>query len=189
MRLRKTALPKRPEVTNPACHGPEFSSGIAFNIRSLPRCVIPFRFTRSYSRRCVRRRVFGNENELTFVVPVATAFIYPGTSCRKRQSRFVIPPSVQKKSSTENRRKTSKKRNSSLIAQATQPGTRQVFPPCQLAHQCWQREPPLKRDWLLQSWQAAGLWESDLSQERQSQFFARTLRQGRPRPECRCISS
>ena len=62
-----TAPPRRLEVTNPARHGPEFSS-IAFNKRSLPRCVIPFRFTRWYSRRCVRRRVFGKENELTFVV-------------------------------------------------------------------------------------------------------------------------
>jgi len=49
-------------VTNPARHGPEFSTGIAFNIRSLPRCVMPFCFTRSYSERCVKRRVFGKEN-------------------------------------------------------------------------------------------------------------------------------
>lgn len=76
MRLRTTAPPRRLEVTNPARHEPEFFSGIAFNIRSLPRCVIPFRFTRSYSRRCVRRRVFGKENELTFVVYVATIFPY-----------------------------------------------------------------------------------------------------------------
>ena len=73
-RLRTTAPPTRPEVTNPARHGPELSIGIAFNIRSLPRCVIPFRFTRSYSERCVRRRIFGNENEFTFVVCVAKAF-------------------------------------------------------------------------------------------------------------------
>jgi len=50
-------------VTNPARQGPEFSTGIAFNIRSLLRCVMPFCFTRSYSERCVRRRVFGKENE------------------------------------------------------------------------------------------------------------------------------
>jgi hypothetical protein len=50
-------------VTNPARHGPEFSTGIAFNIRSLLRCVMPFCFTRSYSERFVRRRVFGKENE------------------------------------------------------------------------------------------------------------------------------
>jgi len=61
--LRTTAPPRRPEVTNPARHGPEFSTGITFNIRNLPRCVIPSRFTRSYSERCVRRRVFGKENE------------------------------------------------------------------------------------------------------------------------------
>src|SRR4029077_10907425 len=62
-RLRTTAPPTRPEVTNPARHGPEFSTSIAFNIRSLPRCVIPFCFIRSYSERCVRRRAFGKENE------------------------------------------------------------------------------------------------------------------------------
>jgi hypothetical protein len=71
------------------------SIGIAFNIRSLPRCVIPFRFTRSYSERCVRRRVFGNENELTCVGCAATT-LYPGASCLKTQSRLVIHRSVQK---------------------------------------------------------------------------------------------
>ena len=90
-RLRTTAPPTRPEVTNPARHGREFSIASAFSIRSLPRCVIPFRFTRSYSERCVRRRVFGNENELTFVVCVAKTFVR-GASCLKTQSRFVIQP-------------------------------------------------------------------------------------------------
>jgi len=71
-RLRTTAPPRRAEVTNPARHEPEFSVDTAFNIRSLPRCVTPFRFTRSYSDRRVRRRVFGNENELTSVVCVVT---------------------------------------------------------------------------------------------------------------------
>ena len=66
-----TAPPKRAEVTNPARHEPEFPVNIAFNIRSLPRCVTPFRFTCSYSDRRVRRRVFGNENELTSVVCLA----------------------------------------------------------------------------------------------------------------------
>ena len=108
-RLRTTAPPTRPEVTNPARHGPELSIGITFNIRSLPRCVIPFRFTRSYSERCVRRRVFGNENEFTFVVCVAKAFVRE-PSCLKTQSRFVIHRSVQKKSSTENRGKTSQRK-------------------------------------------------------------------------------
>ena len=102
-------------MTNPARHGPEFSSGIAFNIRCLPRWVIPLRLTRSYSRRCVRRRVFGKENELTFVVYVATTFIYPEGTCHKTQSRFVIQRSVQKKSSPENRGKTYKKRIPALL--------------------------------------------------------------------------
>src|SRR5205823_13267494 len=61
-RLRMTAPPRRPEVTNPARHGPEFSTGMTFNISSLARCVMPSRFTRSYSERCVRRRAFGKEN-------------------------------------------------------------------------------------------------------------------------------
>src|SRR5262249_924794 len=36
-RLRTTAPPRRLEVTNPARHALEFSTGITFNIRSLPR--------------------------------------------------------------------------------------------------------------------------------------------------------
>ena len=107
-RLRTTAPPTRPEVTNPARHGPELSIGIAFNIRSLPRCVIPFRFTRSYSERCVRRRTFGNGNEFTFVVCVPKPLTEP--SCLKTKARFVIRRSVQKKSSTENRGKTSQRK-------------------------------------------------------------------------------
>ena len=114
-RLRTTAPPSRLEVTNPARHGPEISWGIAFNNRSLPRCVIPFRFTRSNSRRCVRRRVLGKENELTFVGHVPTTFICPGTSCLKTEWRCVDQHSVQKKSSTENRGKTSKKRVPALL--------------------------------------------------------------------------
>jgi hypothetical protein len=60
-RLRTTAPPRRPEVMNPARQ--EFSSEITLKIRSLPRCAMPSRFTRSYSERCVRRRAFGKENE------------------------------------------------------------------------------------------------------------------------------
>jgi hypothetical protein len=63
-RLRTTAPPSRRAVTKPARHGPQFSIGAVFNIRRLPRCVTPFRFTHSYSDRCVSRRVFGKENEL-----------------------------------------------------------------------------------------------------------------------------
>jgi hypothetical protein len=113
-RLRTTAPPSRPEVTNPARHGPEFSIGIAFNIRSLPRCVIPFRFTRSYSERCVKRRVFGNDNELTFVVCGAKSFVRERAASRPSRDS-VTHRAVQKKSSTENRRKTSVKRISTLL--------------------------------------------------------------------------
>ena len=37
--------------------------------------MIPSRFTRSYSERCVRRRVLGNESELTCLVCVAKTFV------------------------------------------------------------------------------------------------------------------
>jgi hypothetical protein len=166
-RLRTTAPPTRPEVTNPARHGPELSIGITFNIRSLPRCVLPCRFTRSYSERCVRRRVFGNENEFTFVVCVAKAFIRDqATPGRGRDSRSTaqykrsLPPKIGGR--------LLKGKNSSLIATAT----RQVFPRCQPAilrhqpaNQSWQLELPVQRDSSLQSSQAAASWELDLSQE------------------------
>ena len=165
-RLRTTAPPTRPEVTNPARHGPELSIGITFNIRSLPRCVIPFRFTRSYSERCVRRRVFGNENEFTFVVCVAKAFIRDqAASGRSRDSRSTaqykrnLPPKIGGR--------LLKRKNSSLIARATP----QVFPRCQPAsqwcqpaNQWWQLELPLQPEWshhLLQ----AQWWEPELPQE------------------------
>src|SRR5262245_46391975 len=105
-----TAPPRRLEVTNPARHGPEFSSGITFNIRNLPRCVIPLRFTRSYSRRCVRRRVFGKENELISWSTLPRLLSIPKGAATKTRSRFVIQRAVQKKSSHENRGKTYKKR-------------------------------------------------------------------------------
>jgi hypothetical protein len=74
---------------------------------------------------------------------------------------FVIHGSVQKKSSTETRGKTSQKNNCSLIARAT----RQVFPRCQPAIQWWQLQRPLQEDSSFQSPQAAESWELDLSQE------------------------
>ena len=61
--MRTTAPPMRREVTNPARDGPEFSTNATFNIRSLPRCVVPSRLTRSYSHLCVRRRFFRKGNE------------------------------------------------------------------------------------------------------------------------------
>src|SRR6478752_6121612 len=142
-RLRTTAPPTRPEVTNPARHGPELSIGITFNIRSLPRCVIPFRFTRSYSERCVRRRIFGNGNEFTFVVCVAKAFLRDqAASGRSRDSRSTaqykrnLPPKIGGR--------LLKRKNSSLIARATP----QVFPPCQRASQWCQ---PANQSWQLDS--------------------------------------
>src|SRR5262249_41324590 len=82
-RLRTTAPPRRTEVTNPARQGHEFSTGITFNIRNLPRCVRPPRFTRSYSERCVRRRAFENENETTFAVCVAKTSIPERATSRR----------------------------------------------------------------------------------------------------------
>jgi len=112
-RLRITAPPTRADVMDPARHRPESSSVIAFKIRSLPRCVIPFRFTCSYSERCVRRRAFGNENELTFVVWLAR--IFSETSGLNTQSDSVIYRSVQKKSSTEYPREDFSKKLSALL--------------------------------------------------------------------------
>jgi len=82
---------------------------------------MPFRFTRSYSERCVRRRVFGNDNALTFVTRIEDS---PPNGLAQYAFAIVIHGSVQKKSSTENRGKTSQRKNFSLIA----PATPQVFP-------------------------------------------------------------
>jgi hypothetical protein len=101
----------------------------------------------------------GNESELTCLVFVAKTFV------RERAASnavgFVIHGSVQKKSSTEIRGKTSQKKNSSLIAKATA----QVFLQCRQAIQWWRLERPLQADSSFQSPQAAELWELDLSQE------------------------
>jgi hypothetical protein len=111
-----TAPPRRAEVTNPARHGPEFPTGIAFNIRNLPRCVMPFCFTRSYSERCVRRRVFGKENEPADAILSGILYRTPldlKISRFKSTLRAVgagCATSVQKKSSTGIRGKTSQKK-------------------------------------------------------------------------------
>jgi hypothetical protein len=78
-----------------------------------------------------------------------------------------------------------RKESRQFIARATQ----QVFRLHQPASQWWQLELPVPRDSSFQSPQAAGSWELDLSQELQFQFFARTPREARHWPECRCISS
>lgn len=49
--------------------------------------MTPWRFTRSYSGRCVRRRVFGNAKELTFVVCVA-GNSSPQQAALRRAHRF-----------------------------------------------------------------------------------------------------
>jgi hypothetical protein len=67
--------------------------------------------------------------------------------------------SVQKKSSTGIRGKTSRKKSRQFIARATQ----QVIPVCQLAIQWWQLELRLQRD--LSQWLQAQWWEPEFPQE------------------------
>ncbi len=138
MRLRTTAPPMRPEVTNPARHGPEFSAGIAFNIRSLPRCVMPFCFTRSYSERCVRRRAFGKENKPASAILIGNSSIARRAISRCRALKLLragafnarlqykrsLPPKI-------GGRLLKRKESRQFMARATQ----QVFPLCQLAIQ------------------------------------------------------
>jgi hypothetical protein len=147
--LRTTAPPKRPEVTNPARHESELSTGIAFNIRSLPRCVRPFCFTRSYSERCVRRRAFGKESEPANAILIGNPLLHAAGSQDLALQRHIASgrvgyaTSVQKKSSTGIRRKTSREKESrQFIARATQ----QVFPLRQPAIQWLQLEIPLQRE-------------------------------------------
>jgi hypothetical protein len=160
-----TAPPRRAEVTKPARHGAEFSTGIAFNIRNLPRCVMPLCFTRSYSERCVRRRVFGKENEPADAILSGILYRTPldlKISRFKSTLRAVgagCATSVQKKSSTGIRGKTSRKKSRQFIARATQ----QVIPVCQLAIQWWQLELRLQRD--LSQWLQAQWWEPEFPQE------------------------
>lgn len=160
-RFRTTAPPTRPEVTNPARHTQQFSIASAFSITSLPRCVIPFRFTRSYSERCVSRHVFGNDNELTFVVCVAKPFV------RDRAAQDALANHGPRLSTKEIFHRNPggrllKEKNFSVTAQAATP---QVFPRCQPANRWWQLELRLQRDSSLQSSQGAESWELDLSQE------------------------
>jgi hypothetical protein len=155
---------------NPARHGPEFSTGITFNIKSFPRRVTPSRLKRSYSEESVRRCPFGNENELGCGMWVAknlgdvsTKEIFP----RNPAEDF------------------SRKESGRFIARETQ----QVFPSFQPAIQLSQPELRLQPAWSFQSLRAEAQWELELSPERRFRFFARTPREARHQPECRCISS
>jgi hypothetical protein len=76
--------------------------------------VMPSRFTRSYSERCVRRRAFGKENEAAVDIwnanfarpdrPISRAISQLATTVQTRSQ-------YKKKSSTEDRRKTPKRTN------------------------------------------------------------------------------
>ena len=130
---------------------------MAFTIKRLPRWAAPFRFTRSYSERCVSRCVFGNESELIFL---CIANVLPQAELDQNAvgNSLSIAP-VQKKSSTEIGGRLLKQKNR-LIERAIG----QVFPPRQRAIQWWQLELRLLRD-SCPSPQVAGWWELDLSQE------------------------
>jgi hypothetical protein len=138
---------------NPARQGPEFSTGITFNISSLPRRVTPSRLKRSYSEESVRRRAFGNENEPAFGMWAAKN-LYPGTSCSRGGRDCECTTSVQKKSSPGIQRKISREKETGrFIARATQ----QVFPLCLPAIPLsQQQELPWQPDWSFQSPRAAG---------------------------------
>jgi len=104
MRLRMTAPPSRPEVMNPARHGSEFPTGRALNMRCLPRRLTPFRFTRSYCNRCVRRRALGNENEPRGAISIGSALVIHRLISRLRSLAVAAShgaTSVHKKSSPE----------------------------------------------------------------------------------------
>src|SRR5437764_4777536 len=101
---------------NPARHGPTLSTGITFKIRNLPRCVVPRCFTHSYSDRCVRRRFFGKQNEPADGISNAS---FAGLGSTDLKSNLAIcsdtATSVQRKSSTENRGKTTQRKESRAL--------------------------------------------------------------------------
>jgi hypothetical protein len=156
-------------VTNPARHGPEFSTGIAFNIRSLLRCVMPFCFTRSYSERCVRRRVFRKENEPAGAILIGNALSHAARSQDLALQKHLASgrPQMCDFSTKEVFHRNSggrllEKKNPGFIPRATQ----QVFPLCQPASPLSrQLELRLQRDLSFRSPRAAGSWELDLWQE------------------------
>jgi hypothetical protein len=100
---------------NPARHGPELSTDITFKISNSPRCVVPCCFTHANSDRCVRRRVFGKQNEPGGDISNVN---FPSRGSTNLRSNFATggdsshATSVRKKSSTENRGKTSQRKES-----------------------------------------------------------------------------
>jgi hypothetical protein len=144
-RLRTTAPPIRREVTNPERDGTEFSTGATFNIRSLPRRVVPSRVTRSYSDRCLSRRLFGKQNEPLGVIwtgnPHTIIRLIPRRTSFSRCVRCVtsykrsLPPKPRWKTSPKNE-----------IEQPMNPVTRQVFPLFQPAIPLSQQELRFQRD-------------------------------------------
>src|SRR4030095_7276255 len=79
----------------------------------------------------------------------------------------------------------SRKESGRFIARETQ----QVFPSFQPAHQVSQSELRSQPRWSFQARRAEAQWGWGLSAERRFRFFARTPREARHQPECRCISS
>ena len=131
MRLRMTAPPSRPEVMNPARHGPEFSIGSTLNIRCLPRRVTPSRFTRSYCDRCVRRRALGNENEPRGAISIGSALVTHRPISRLHSlavAASLMETSVHKKSSPESSAEDFSKNPGQLTIRVTGPVIRWIQP-------------------------------------------------------------
>ena len=153
-RLRTTAPPMRREVTNPARDGPGFSTNATFNVRSLPRCVVPSRLTRSYSDLCVRRRFFRKESEprgaiCTANSPTIDRLISRGLrqAFATRNPRPGYKRSLPPKTSVEDFPK-------NQIGQFMSPVIGRAFPLYQPAILWLQQELRIQRDSLRQSLQA-----------------------------------
>ena len=165
-------------------HGPEFSTATTLSISSLPRCVKPSCFTCSYSDDFVRRRSFEKEKEpagamsLSMLLPIGSAI----SEVPQAYNRSLLPE-------TPGRRLLKRKdcRDFTGSAALTRPAI-QLF---QLEIQWLQREIPLlPPGCLLQSPLQAAEWLAlDLPPVRLSRSFARTPREVRHWPECRCIFS
>jgi hypothetical protein len=174
----------RREATKPTRNGPKFSTAATLRISSLPRCVKPSRFTRSYSDDFVRRRSFEKENEPAGAMSLS--MLLPN-----RQRNFGSAASVQQKSSPgrPGGRLLKKKdcRDFTGSAALTRPAIR-LF---QREIQWLQREIPLlPQGCLLQSPLQAAEWLAlELPPVRLSRSFARTPQGVRHWPECRCIFS
>jgi hypothetical protein len=174
----------RHEVTKPTRHGPEFSTATTLSISSLPRCVKPSRFTRSYSDDFVRRRSFEKQKEPAGAMSLS--MLLPN-----RQRNFGSAASVQQKSSPGRPEEDFSRKRTAADSTDSAALTRPAIQLFQREIQWLQREIPLlPPGCLLQSPLQAAEWLAlDLPPVRLSRSFARTPREVRHWPECRCIFS